>query len=301
MQSFRPELLLACASCVLALASCTDDVDLDSSFETAQPVVDAWLTTQSEPQSVLLTQSQDYYANALPPPIEGAVVFVCRTLDTAVCADFMDEGNGRYVWRPGAAGEVLAEVGDELALFVELPSGKTLAAATTVYRTAPIDSVSLRFEESELGRDEGIYGEVFARDLPGAGDRYLIRSQVNDTVLNRIQELNLAFDAAFDGGTTTDGVYFIAPIRSSVNKVDDDGGVVPLVAGDTMRVEVWSLSPAAFTFLQQAATQIQSGDSQLFSVPVVNVRGNVLDSETGDPALGMFSVSAVSEAMNVAE
>ena len=292
---------------VLVQTACTDEVSIDSTFQGAQPVVDAWLTTDATPQTIRVSQTQDYYANTLTPGISGAVVSVCKNNDPSLCYEFVDQGNGDYVWSPTSFGESLATIGDVLELSVILPADapgsgnvvKTLVAQTQVFRTALIDSIRFQFEESSLGNEAGIYGELFARDPVGAGDRYLIRSQVNDTALNRIEELNLAFDAAFDGGTTTDGITFILPIRQSINKLNDDGQPVPLVSGDTMRVEIWSLSPVAFNFLQQASIQIQSGDSQLFSTPVVNVVGTGVDASTGLSEIGMFNVSAVSRAENV--
>lgn len=304
---FRFSFLLMLGLLALTQAGCTDDVTIASTFEGPQPVVDAWLTIDSAPQTIRISQTQDYYANTLTPGIAGAEVSICKTNDPSTCFEFVDQGNGDYVWTPASFGESLATVGDDLTLTVELPADapgsgnviKTLTAQTQVFRTAPIDSISFQFEESGLGNDEGIYGQVFARDLVGPGDRYLIRSQVNDTALNRIEELNLAFDAAFDGGTTTDGITFILPLRTSINKLRDDGSPEPLVSGDTMRVEIWSLSAIAFNFLRQASIQIQSGDSQLFSTPVVNVVGNVTDQATGAAEIGMFNVSAVSRAENV--
>lgn len=282
------------AVALIGFSACTDEVDIDSSFQNAQPVIDAWLSDKSEPQTIYLTLTQDYYSNLLPPTIRGAEVMVCQINASNTCFTFIDQGDGRYVWTPGF-GESLGPIGTEFELEVVLPSGKTAIASTALYRTAPIDSISFRFEEEQLGLDSGTYAQVYARDLTGPGDRYWIRTTINDTSLNRISDLNLAFDAAFDGGTTTDGIYFIFPIRVAINKRDEDGGSVPLERGDTVHVEIWSLAPEAFSFLREASIQIRNGDSQLFSLPTVNVRGNVTEATSGERILGMFSVSAVSQ------
>ena len=283
---------------VLATAACTDVVELDSTFGEAQPVVDAWLTDEPETQTIYLSATQDYYVEAIPAPLTGAEVLVCTgTVAAPVCRTFAEREDepGAYAWTPGE-GERIAEVGDSLALLVGLDDGRQLAAQTQLRRVPEIDSISFQFEEAQLGLDEGTYAQVYARDLPGTGDRYLIRSTINDTLLNRSDEVNLAADAAFDGGTASDGINFILPIRFGINKVDDDGSPVALEEGDRVEVEVWSLTEEAFRFLQNAVEQIENGESALFSVPVVSTRGNVVDVDAGEFVPGMFSVSAVSRA-----
>ena len=287
------------AAALLATA-CTDVVDLDSTFEEARPVVDAWLTDAAGAQTVFLSWSQDYYLEALPEPIVDADVLVCAREGQAGglrCYSFTERPGrpGAYTWDP-RGDERLGAVGDTFSLLAILPDDRQLVATSVMRRVPEIDSISFQFEESQLGLDEGTYAQVYARDLPGTGDRYLIRSTINDTLLNRPAEVNLAADAAFDGGTASDGIAFILPIRFGVNKLDDDGAPVPLAPGDRVAVEVWSLTEEAFRYLEQAVEQIENGESALFSVPVVSTRGNVFDLDTGEPALGMFSASAVSAA-----
>ena len=291
---------LLLAALALTLAACEDEVTVASGFAEAQPVVDAWLTTEPGEQTVLLTRTQDYYLGSAPVGITGARVRVCRGALEDNCVDFAEVAPGRYTYLATEAA-LLGGVGDELVLAVELPRdavgedepARELRATTQVRRTAQIDSLAFVFEEDQLGLDSGHYAQLYATDPAGPGDRYLVRTWFNDTLLNRIDELTLVYDAGFDGGTTTDGIAFIFPIRFSINRRDDDGGFEPLVAGDSLYTEVWSLSPAAFAFLQEAQTQIQNGESQLFSLPVVNVVGNVVEAESGRPVLGVFNVSTV--------
>ena len=294
----RGRAVLLTLTILAALPACTDVIELDSTFEAPQPSVDAWLTDEPTTQIIYLSETQDYYVEALPTPLTGAEVLVCGGSTAApTCRTFAerDDRPGAYAWTP-AEGERIAAVGDSLALLVELADGRRLAAHTELRRVPEIDSISFQFEEAQIGLDEGIYAQVYARDLPGTGDRYLIRSMINDTLLNRAEEVNLAADAAFDGGTASDGIAFILPIRFGINKLDDDGSPVPLVPGDRVEVEIWSLTEQAFRFLGSAVEQIENGESALFSVPVVSTRGNVLDVDAGEPVPGMFSVSAVSGA-----
>lgn len=294
--------LLLLLALSFSLFHCTDPVDLPSRFEEPELVVEAWLTNKSEPQTILLTESQDYYANRLPTPVTGAQVIVCETVDatpTSNCFVFEDEGEGRYVWTP-APGETIGEVGTEFGLGVQRGE-EQYTSVTTMNRTAIIDSISFQFEEASIGNDEGIYAQLYARDQVGIGDAYLIRTRINDTLLLRPFELSSVYDATFDPGTETDGITFIFPIRFSINKLDDDGAPIPLVEGDKVEVEVWSLSQEAFFFLNVAGDQIVNGGSGLFDIPVVSSPGNVFNVDSGERALGVFNVAAVAAAERTLE
>ncbi len=280
---------------LVVMSACTDEVSIDSGFEEAQPVVDAWLTDRSSAQTINLSFTQDYFSNAVPPPLEGAEVVVCQTELGNACFAFEETSPGVYVWLP-TGNETLGVVGERFALSVK-NQGQEYIATSQLNRVPDIDSISIVFEEEQLGLEEGLYAQLYARDLPGVGDRYLIRSTINDTLLNRPSEINIAFDASFDGGTATDGLTFIFPIRASINKIDDDGSVVPLELGDVVEVEIWSLTAEAYDFLSNAAEQILNSNNQLFSVPVVSTRGNVTNAGTGDKVLGVFNISAVSSAL----
>ncbi|MCP9236951.1 DUF4249 domain-containing protein [Lewinella sp. JB7] len=282
-----------------SLWTCTDVIELETDFTDPQLVVDAWLTDEAGPQTIRLSLSQDYYANRLPTPVENAEVVVCRTAPDTACFVFAPRDSGRYVWTP-APGERIGEVGQEFTLGIR-HGDENYVGRTSLYRVPPIDSISIQFEEERLGLDEGLYAQLYARDFAGVGDAYLIRSTINDTLLNRPSELNLAFDATFDAGSGTDGIAFIFPIRFSINKTDDDGAFVPLIAGDKVEVELWSLSPEAFYFLGVARDQLQNGDNGIFQIPVANSPGNVFNVDTQESALGIFNIAAVSRAARVVE
>ena len=294
MRRLLPLLLLATVG-----LSCTDVIELETDFTTPELVVDAWLTDQPEPQTIRLTLSQDFYDNRLPAGVEDAEVVVCVNESLEDCKVFVHQDSGRYVWTP-EAGETIGEIGDDFTLGIR-QGGTDYVSQTTMRRTAIIDSIAVRLEEEQLGLDEGLYAQLYARDQVGLGDAYLIRTTINDTLLNRPQELNLVYDATFDAGSGTDGITFIFPIRFSINKIDDDGGFVTLEQGDQVDVEIWSLSPEAFFFLSVARDQLQNGDNGIFQIPVANSPGNVINLATEEPVLGIFNVAAVSTASRTVE
>ncbi|WP_116125554.1 DUF4249 family protein [Lewinella sp. IMCC34183] len=282
--------------CLLLLAvclwNCEDTVLLDTDFDEPELVVDAWLTNRSEPQTIRLTETQSYYANRQPTTVDNAEVTVCRISPDQRCFTFERQDSGRYVWTP-APGDSLGTVGDAFVLGIE-HAGLQYGSQTAIRRVPEIDSIAVRFEEEQLGLDAGLYAQLYARDFVGTGDAYLIRTTINDTLLNRPGELSLVYDATFDVGSAADGIVFIFPIRFSINKTDDDGGVVALQPGDDIQVDLWSLSPQAFFFLSVARDQIQNGSNGIFQIPVANSPGNVLRLDTEKPVPGVFNVAAVS-------
>ena len=299
----KSHLILSLLFCFALAFSCEDPVELDSRFVGPELVVDAFLNDISEPQVITLTESQDYYDNRLPDPVDDAQVIVCQTVDqqpTANCFVFAYEGEGRYVWEPSVDGETLGPVGTEFGLGIQRGE-EQYAAITTLNRTATIDSLSFQFEEEALGLDEGIYAQIYARDPVGQGDAYLIRSTINDTLLLRPAELSIAYDATFSPGTNTDGVAFIFPIRFSINKTDDDGGPVPLVSGDHVAVEVLSISQEAYLFLRIVQEQVNNGQSGLFDLPVANSPSNIFNVESGERALGFFNVGSAARVERTVE
>lgn len=290
----KPTRLLFALLAATIFFSCTDEIELDSRFENPELVVEAWLNDQSEPQTIILTETQDYYDNTNPPGVTDAQVIVCETVDslpTNNCFIFEHQDSGRYVWTP-EPGESIGEVGTTYGLGIQRGDKQYLSLAK-MNRPAIIDSLSFQFEEEALGLEEGLYAQIYARDQVGTGDAYLIRSTINDTLLLRPAELNLAFDATFSPGTNTDGIAFIFPIRFSINKTDDDGAPIPLVSGETVSVEIVSLSQEAYLFLRIVQEQINNGQSGLFDLPVANSPGNIFDATTEEPILGFFNVGAV--------
>ena len=284
------------------MLSCEQEIELDSRFEEPQLAVEAWLNDQSEPQTIILTESQDYYDNRLPTPVEDAQVIVCEVVDslpTNNCFIFVHQDSGRYVWTPDQ-GESLGAVGTSYGLGIQRGE-EQFAAVSTMSRTATIDSLSFQFEEESLGLDEGLYAQIYARDQVGIGDAYLIRSTINDTLLLRPSELNLAFDATFSPGTTTDGIAFIFPIRFGVNKTDDDGAPIPLETGETVAVEITGISQEAYLYLRIVQEQINNGQSGLFDLPVANSPSNVFNVDTQEPILGFFNVGEVARIQRTVE
>ncbi|MEM8584480.1 MAG: DUF4249 domain-containing protein [Bacteroidota bacterium] len=273
--------------CVLLLAlACEDPIEIESRFEEPQLVVDAWLRNDGEPQTIVISQTVDYFAGEEPPLVAGATVTVCN-LSSEVCYPFTENAEGRYTWNEGQLGEV----NDGFELRIEL-DGETYVSQTSIGRTTRLDSIGFQFEEESITfPEEGFYAQLYAFDLPGRGDTYWIRAFKNDTLLNRPTELAIAWDATFDPGANIDGTYFIFPIRFAVNAVDEDGAPTAYQQGDSLYAEVLSISQDAFRFLNIATEQVTN--EGIFALPVANSPSNIFNERNGEPILGIFNIAEV--------
>jgi len=278
------------------ILSCEDQIDVDSGFEGPRLVVDAWITNEAGTQTITITESQDFFDNRLPTPITDATVVVSSGITDFI---FESQNNGDYTYQV-PADYLLGNDGDEFTLTV-VNGNDEYQATTSLQNTAPIDSIRIYEEDEAFGAEDGLYSELYARDLPGKGNTYWVKSFRNDTLLNRPQELNVVYDATFDSGNDIDGIYFIRPLRFAINALDDDGVPRALNIGDKVTCEVHSISLEAFRFLKIVQEQTTNGDNTIFALPIANAVSNVVNTATGERALGFFNVAEVSRMSRVVE
>ncbi len=279
---------------VIFFFSCEDVIDVPLAEAETRLVVDAWINNLQQEQSIFLSLSQPYFDNSPPPIVANALVKVQR--DDGMIFDFTHIGGGEYVWTPLDMN--FGEIGDQFTLNISYLED-TYTAVTELFRVPEIDSLGIEFRENEIFLDDGLYGQFYARDFQGLGDTYWIKTFRNGEFLDKTQELNIAYDAGFDAGTGIDGLVFIPPIRELVNPLDEDLLPTPYLAGDEIKVEIHSISNAAFNFLEIARDQINNGDNGIFSIPLANTQSNVQsDTKT---VLGFFNVAAVSAKSRIIE
>ncbi len=292
MKRFDLVLLLILVS--FGFYACEEEVML--TLEDAPPVlvVDAWVNNKEEDQVIYLSETQPYFNSQLPQGITGALVEV--TDDQGTVYTFNEVSPGRYVWP--YQGLAFGEVGREYSLRIE-SDGQVYSAFSEMRRVPEVDSVVFNFrEDGDAFREQGYYGEFVAKDFEGPGDAYWIKSYKNDTLLLRPFEINIAVDAGFSTGGTIDGVVFIQPIQDAVNPLNDElDAIIPYVPGDSLYVEIHSLTIEAFDFLDQMAIQTQrdGGFDEIFAEPLENLPSNIsrISGDSDEPIVGFFSVSAV--------
>jgi len=284
----------------IALWSCEDDIYPELEKVDPQIVVDAWINNKPEPQKVILSKTLPYYQAKKLPPISGAEVFIMDNEGKRY--DFVEgEIAGEYIWSPTAEIPSFGKVGGQYGLTV-LFDDVQLTAVSYMKRSAPIDSVTFRAEKESFILKDGYWANFYAKDPEGQGDSYWIKSYKNGVFLNKASEINIAYDAGFSSGSNVDGIQFIQPIRDAVNPIeaDDEGdGKIfsPFSPGDSIYVEIYSITDETFNFMYQMALQTNrpGGFSELFATPLANVPSNIQSNLPGDKnrVIGFFNVSEV--------
>lgn len=281
----------------ISFFSCEDIIEIETAPAPDFVVVDAWLDNRAVDQTIRLTQSQSFFDNSLPTGLLGATVEVVSSNNDIF--QFTDIGDGLYVWT--SQGDSLGVPGMTYTLNIEV-DGLELTSSVQSGRVPQIDSIQQEFREESIMGPEGIYTTFIARDPVGRGDTYWIRTFKNGHFLDKPQEINIAFDAGFDAGAANlDGLVFIQPIRELTNPVggQDDSLTPPWSTGDEIRIEIHSISNGAFFFLETARDQVNNGDNGLFSIPIANSPGNIINQTNDEEILGVFNVASVSSLTNV--
>jgi hypothetical protein len=271
----------------IVLSACEDVVDVKIKKGTSFPVVDAWLTTLPGPQIIRMTQSVAYTSPTPAPVVSGAVITL------------FDETNGKsypftfkdtaYVYQPVNADEVIGVTGHVYRLRVEYQTD-VFEATDSIKRVPPIDSVGVTYktkEENGVPKD-GYEGRFYARDIPGdTADYYWIRSFRNTTAVRVMDDYSI--DASFEAGLD-DGKDFVFPIETGITDYDH-----PFLKGETVIVQLRSLTYASYNFISQVQNQLDNGG--LFSTVLENVPTNLKNVTPGGgklKLLGWFGASAVS-------
>ena len=284
---------LLAAACFLT--SCEDAIDIKTETGPTELVVDGWITNKPGPQTIKLSLSAAYFDNSPAKPAPGAEVTI--TDDQGAVYKFTDEkGQGIYTWTPKSDTMALGRVGGKYALQIKY-SGEEYTAANEIKRVPKIDSLSYEEESFPInppeGPKDGYLAQFYARDFVGLGDTYWIKALKGGKPYGTDPgDISLAFDASFSPGSPSDGLVFIQPLRQSINinKL--------LSAGDTIGVELYSITLESYYFLFQVRQETTNGG--IFAVPPANIPTNISnENPNGKKALGFFGASAVSRAETV--
>lgn len=265
--------------------SCEDKIDITLDEGTPQLAVDAFLTDKPGAQIVKLRKTSPYFDNTSSPAVVGAVVTVADNLGHTY--NFFDSNNtGDYTYTPTLA-DTFARIGAEYTLSINY-NGENFMASSALFPVPPIDSLNYKFQEAVGPQKAGYTTAFYATDIPILINFYWIRSYKNGVLNKKPSSILLAQDGAF-GGSGADGFIFILPIREGINDSDN-----PFQLNDSVTVEVHSVNPETYFFLQEVQTQ--STNAGLFATPPANVSTNILNTNPSSKtkAVGFFNMAAVS-------
>lgn len=277
---------------------CETQIDPDLSDAPPLTFVDAWLTNKSEPQIIRLKKTLPYFDASEFPGISGADVRITDNDNNEFVFVESEITQGDYVWTPPSDSNTFGKIGNQYVLTIVVENA-ILEATSQMNRVPEIDSIDFRFEEGNSFFPDSYFAGVYAVDPLGPGDTYWIKAYKNGVYLNKPDEINIAYDAGFSAGSQIDGITFIQPLRDAINPFEQDENdefLSPYAPGDSVYVEIHSITNVAYYYLTQVTVQINrpGGFAELFATPLSNVITNIVNTTNNEPVLGFFNVAAVS-------
>jgi hypothetical protein len=277
--------------------SCETVIEPDLSDAPPVTFVDAWLNDQNEPQIIRVKETLPYFEASEFPGVSGADVRIIDNENNEYIFVESEIAAGEYIWVPPSDSSTFGKVGREYLLTITLDD-VVLESFSKMNRVPEIDSVTFRFEEGISIFPDAYFAQFFAVDPEGPGDSYWIKAYKNGEYLNKPSEINIAFDAGFSAGSLVDGITFIQPIRDGINPFEQDENdefLSPYAPGDSVYVEIHSITNEAFYYLTQVIVQTDrpGGFAELFATPLSNTVSNIVNTTNEEVVIGFFNVSAV--------
>ncbi len=252
--------------------SCQEEVILPLGTKSEPiPTIEAYWTDQGSFNEVKITLSKDYYDSTDVVVITDAEVLITIPgTDKVVPFRYL---GGTKSYKPTNPLEK-AVVGETYRLNIRWR--ENVYVSEGVMLEPPIvDSVTWRFEEKRIFRDEGYYVKVYGK-IPFKNDNnYRIRVIENDTLKNQREDY-LLFDDTFGLA------FFEAGLELGYTFQEKD----------RVRLELFRLNRDAYNYLNQLVNLLFS-DGGLFSPPPQNPTSNIRVISGNPEVLGYFAVTPV--------
>ncbi len=248
----------------LFLSSCEDPIDLDLGPAKEQLVIDAVINNSADTQYIYVSKSVAYLQNGVPA---GYALDSIGLLDTSTFTyyPFKHAGNGKYFFVPPSANTF--DTGKDYQLIAR-DGSNTYVSQSHLNAATTIDSITYKYEKDGLfGGNKGNYVTLWAKDKIGKGDYYWLRLYRNDSIQSKAGDINIAIDNSTTEGGNGDGDLFIIPIRANLTSR-------PWNIGETAQVEILSITPEMYYYLNLVQTQLQN--TGLFAVPPSNIPSNIV-------------------------
>jgi hypothetical protein len=239
--------------------SCEKVVYIDLNTTNPKLIVEANVTNQPGPYTVLLSHSVNYYDPNIFPAVTGASVIISD--DDGNTETLTEVSPGKY-----QTSSIQGVEGRTYSLKIIADGNEYDAASTMPYRVA-IDSVN--FEQ----RDEGNGYRVICKfiDPEGMANYYKLQLSSNDTANLDSTDVRILADGFADGQELT--------IRYGTH----------LVVGDTVTVKLECIDKVTYDFYR-TLPNVEGDIRQFMSAPPANPVTNLSNG-----ALGYFAACAVSK------
>ncbi len=254
----------------LAFVGCEEKIDLDLDDLPPAIVITGRITSGGYGNYVRVSKSAPYLSDAesYELAVNNAVVILTEdgmVSDTLERSVSNPPGTPPTISSGYYTGPLLqsGKVGSVYTLTV-IYDGKTYTAVDTIRPITPIDSLTYKYESQTANRDEGYYVSLHTQEPIGIGNHYQWMYRWSNAWggISRMEELDqIANDEWVDGNYIS---------------IQLDG---PQQVGDTVIVEMLSISKQYYTFVSQLLNQESFGD--LFDTPPANVKGNISNGAYG--------------------
>ncbi|MEX2590977.1 MAG: DUF4249 domain-containing protein [Chitinophagales bacterium] len=258
----------------LFFQSCEEEVDIDLDNIDPVLVVEALISNAPDKTPyVKLNMSGDYFDNKAPETVSNALVII--TEDNLLSDTLMETKPGYYETQNIQAGKI----NSDYQLYIKTANGEIYEADGRLHPVAPLDSLSVFYrEETPFSYDEdGYYVTINFQEPAATRDFYRLFFYLGKVQYDP-EELIYASDDLANG-------QYIRNIEFS------EFVVFP---GDTVRVEMHSLTEQYYNFLSSLDENQNSGD--LFDTPPSNIQGNISNG-----AFGYFATSAITQITTIIE
>jgi hypothetical protein len=259
------------------MVSCTEIVDIELDTTYTRLVVYGTITTDSVQHEVELTTTTDYFFSEAPPPVDRATVTVTYA-DASVTLQPSADRPGVYFF-PEAVRGVPGMQYDLLIEDVDIDqdgNAESYSASTVMPGVVPPDSISVQKFISPFF--SGYQVAIWSPDPPEV-NFYNFKLLRNNELLNkRLSDYTVQPDDLFQDN------YIPGLPIGFLDDDDEDEAVLP---GDTVTLELNSITEAYYNFIVEAQNEI-FGNNPLFSGPPANVSTNL---ENG--AVGIFTAYSI--------
>ncbi|MBC6365343.1 DUF4249 domain-containing protein [Algoriphagus sp. AK58] len=251
--------------------SCQEEVFLPLDQKDQRiPVIEALWTDQGIYNEVKIALSKNYYDSLDQEIIKDAQVFVrVKSSGRIIPFRYIDSSNS---YRPNPSER--ARVGETYELNV-LWQDQVYQSSGVMLEAPIVDSVTWKFEEERLFREEGYYIKVYGKIPFTENNNYRIRVIENDTLKNQREDY-LLFDDTFGLRFFEEGLELGYAFQEN----------------DRVRLELYRLNRDAFDYLNQLVNLLFN-DGGLFSPPPQNPESNIKVVQGDSQVLGYFVVSPV--------
>lgn len=255
---------------ILSFTACQDVIEVELSNVQIKPVIEGSINDVDTGMQVSITTSQEFYDASPPPPIDRATVQLVSGAET-----YVFEHIGDRFYRNDSIRGVL---GQEYELEVIIDGELYAASSSIPSERIPIDSVSFKFEEESIFRDEGIYPTIYFKDPPQEGNYYRIIATVN----------GLPFDFNYDdpdADPDLDTQINVRDDKFTNDLIQDVEIFYNLQSGDVLKVELQHLGRQTYDYLR-TLEDARGADGVAPADPLSNF---------GTSALGYFGAYSTSK------